>query len=98
LAKESQAGGLAMAEEKFSDNLMRLLVAELHFSNCLAASQHLFDKPYFSLSAVEKGMVDQTVVGHVGGNYQAITPEFLAAQKAQQPMGFVNPASAQSAG
>jgi hypothetical protein len=81
----------AMAEEKFSDNLMRIIAAELHMSNCLIGAREMFGRGYFSLGETEKAALHQTVLLAVGGNYQALTPEFLAAQKAQQPVGFVTP-------
>lgn len=87
-----------MAEEKFSDNLLRMIAAELHFSNCLAVSQHLLGKPYLALSPVERGLVDRAVMENVAPNYQNITPKLLSHQEAPQPMGFVTPASGKSGG
>jgi hypothetical protein len=77
-----------MANEAFSHNLMRMLAAELHCLLGMTASREMFGKSYFSLGLAEKGAVDQAVNGIVAGNYQAITPEFLAGQQGQQPMGF----------
>jgi hypothetical protein len=37
-----------MADEKFSENLKRLIAAELHFLNRMTASQEMFGKSYFS--------------------------------------------------
>ncbi len=85
-----------MAEENFSNNLMRALVAELHVLNGMTAAREMFGKSYFSLGLAERGVVDQAVIGMVGGNYQVITPEFLAGQQAQQPMGFRAPSQSQS--
>ena len=84
-----------MADEKFSDNLLRMVAAELHFANCVAASQQMFGKGYFALGASEKIAVDQAVFGHIASNYQAITPESLVAQKTPQPVGFQAPAKGQ---
>jgi hypothetical protein len=79
-----------MAEQTFSENLMRALVAELHFLNGLMAAQAMYGRGYFSLGVGEKAAVDQAVMQVVGGNYAAITPEWLAGPQAlgQQPMGF----------
>ena len=60
----------------------------------MTVAREMFGKGYFSLGVSEKGTVDQTVLGAVGGNYQAITPAFLAGQQVQQPMGFGVPAAA----
>jgi hypothetical protein len=82
-----------MAEEKFSDNLMRAIVAELHFLNAMTAAREMFGKSYFSLGVAEKVAVDQAVLGNMSGNYQALTPTFLAGQQAQEPAGFGFPTS-----
>jgi len=77
-----------MAEEKFSDNLMRMIGAELHLLNGMTAAREMFSKSYFSLGVGEKVAVDQAVFGMLAANYQALTPEFLANQQAQNPVGF----------
>ena len=82
-----------MVEESFSDNLMRVIAAELHFLNAMTAAREMFGKSYFALGIPEKIAVDQAVLGSIAANYQAITPAFLAAQQPQQPMGFGVPAS-----
>jgi hypothetical protein len=80
-----------MAEEKFSDNLLRAIAAELHFLNGMTAAREMFAKSYFSLGLSEKIAVDQAVLGMVAANYQTLTAESLAAQQSQQPMGFRAP-------
>ena len=80
-----------MAEEKFSDNLMRAITAELLFLNGMTAAREMFGKSYFSLGTGEKVAVDQAVLSMIAGNYQMLTAEFLAAQKASEPMGFRTP-------
>lgn len=80
-----------MADERFSDNLMRMLAAELHLLNCVTVAREMFGRGYFSLGPQEKGLVDQTVLQIVGGNYNALTPQFLATQQARPPMGFQAP-------
>ncbi len=80
-----------MAQEKFSENLLRAIVAELHLLNGMTAAREMFGKGYFSLGIGERAAVDQTVVGSIAALYQNITPEFLAGQQAQQPVGFRAP-------
>jgi hypothetical protein len=87
-----------MAEEKFSDNLWRMLAAELHFSNAMVAAREMFGRSYFSLGAGEKAAVDHAVFANVQGNYQAITPRFLASQTTKQPMGFRAPQTSDTSG
>jgi hypothetical protein len=77
-----------MAEEKFGENLMRMIAGELHVLSSLAVAREMFGKGYFSLGAGERAIVDQAVMTMVGANYQAITPQYLAAQTPQQPLGF----------
>lgn len=76
-----------MASEEFGLNVLRMVAAELHLSNALAASQAMFGKGYFSLSPQEKVVVDQTVFAQLASNYQSITPELLG-QEQRQPVGF----------
>jgi len=87
-----------MAEEKFDENLMRMIAAEMHVLSCLIASREMFAKGYFSLGTGERAIVDQAVVTMVGANYQAITPQYLASQTTPQPMGFRAPTEAPNAG
>jgi hypothetical protein len=77
-----------MADEKFSDNLLRMVAAELHFLNCVTAGREMFGKGYFSLSPTEKNAVDQAVLAGIAGNYGALTPEMLANVASRQPVGF----------
>src|ERR1700691_5355748 len=86
-----------MADEDFQQNILRMIAAELWFIAGLQASQATFGKSYTSLSVVEKGVVDQLVNGALGGNYNQITPAWLAGQKAATTVGFAVPASAQPA-
>ena len=85
-----------MADEKFSDNLMRMIAAELHLLNGMTAAREMYGKGYFSLGVLEKAAVDQAVFGMLASNYQTLTPEFLATQQAQQPIGFRVPTQSQS--
>jgi hypothetical protein len=88
-AKAWDPGSYTMAE--FETNLMRAQLAATWFSLCLQTAHDLLGKSYLSLSQAEKTAVDQVVLANVGANFQAITPEWLAAQPAQQPMGFQAP-------
>ena len=76
-----------MADE-FSQNLLRVIVAELHFLGGLNAAREMYGKSYFALGVGEKVAVDQAVLNAVGGNYAVITREWLAGQQTQQPVGF----------
>jgi hypothetical protein len=73
---------------EFDTNLSRAQLAATWFSLCLQVSHDLFDRGYLSLSVPEKFAVDQAVLGHVAALYQTTTPEGLAAQTTQAPMGF----------
>jgi hypothetical protein len=84
-----------MPDETFNQNLLRAIAAELHFLNGMTAAREMFGRSYFSLGVGEKTAVDQAVVGMVAANYQWLTPESLAAQTTQQPMGFPTQASTQ---
>ena len=77
-----------MADESFSDNLLRAIAAELHLLTGMTAAREMYGKSYFSLGVGEKAAVDQAVLAMVAANYQWLTPESLAAQRGQQPMGF----------
>jgi hypothetical protein len=77
-----------MSEEKFSENLMRMVAAELHVLNALTAAREMYGKSYFSLGGGEKAAIDHAVLGLLAGSYQGITPELLAAHKPHEPMGF----------
>ena len=81
----------AMAEEIFSDNLLRMIAADLHFLATVTAAREMFGRSYFSLGASEKLAINQTILANLQGNYQAITPQFLASQTTKEPMGFVAP-------
>jgi hypothetical protein len=85
-----------MAEKDlgFDTNLMRFVAAQLHFLLGMTAAREMFEKSYFALGISEKAAVDQIVTANVAGNFQALTPAFLAAQPAQQPVGFGIPAAA----
>jgi hypothetical protein len=84
-----------MAE--FDTNLMRMVAAELYFLASLQGARELLGKSYLSLSVAEKAAVDQMVLGGIGGNYRAITPEVLKQQGTQQAVGFQTTAAAGAA-
>jgi hypothetical protein len=77
-----------MPDDKFETNLSRLIAAELYVLLGLQTSREMFGKSYFALGISEKQVVDQTVFGQVGANYQSLTPEMLAAQTAKPAVGF----------
>jgi hypothetical protein len=83
-----------MAEQTFTENLMRCVVAELHFLNCMTGAREMFGRSYFSLGETEKTALHQVVLGAVGGNYQGVTREWLTGHAQQQPVGFVHQAPA----
>jgi hypothetical protein len=87
-ARQEKAWEGIMADENFSDNLLRAVASELHLLNRMTAAREMFSKSYFSLGVVEKATVDQTVMSMVAGIYQSFTPEALASRKAQEPIGF----------
>lgn len=64
--------------QSFETNLMRLAVAQQFLMLAMEVSRDLFGKGYHSLSAIEKGVVDQTLHSAVAGNYQTLTAEFLS--------------------
>ena len=77
-----------MPEQKFGDNLLRAIAAELNLLNRMTAAREMFGKSYFSLGGGEQIAVNQAVFGIVATNYQNLTAESLATQKAPEPMGF----------
>jgi len=81
-----------MTDEKFETNLLRVIAAEMLFSLGLQAAREMYGKSYFALGLGERAAVDQAVIGAIGGNYQALTPEFLKGQMPKQPVGFQPPA------
>ncbi len=78
-----------MAEERFDENLLKLIAAEVFFLVGMQTSREMYGKSYFSLGVGEKGAVDQAVLANVGGNYRSITPEFLKTQSTPQAVGFL---------
>jgi hypothetical protein len=76
-----------MSNGNFDTNLRRMISAELYFLCGMTASREMYGKSYFALGVGERAVIDQTVLGAVGGNYRAITPEMLTQQQAQ-PAGF----------
>jgi hypothetical protein len=77
-----------MAEELFSDNLLRAIFAQLHFQSAMITAREMFGKGYFALGVSEKASVDQMVLGMVSANYQHTKPEALATHKTHEPIGF----------
>ncbi len=78
-----------MAEEKFETNLVKMIAAELYYLASLQTAREIFSKSYFSLGAAEKVAVDQMVLGTIGANFQAITPQLLMGQTSPSTVGFL---------
>ena len=74
-------------DENYATNILRAILANLHFQTAMTVSRELFGKSYFALGVAEKATVDQVALSHVGGNYNSLTPEFFA-QPERQPAGF----------
>ena len=74
-----------MAED-FMTNIARMIAAT--YSASLQTAREMYGKSYFELGIGEKVTVDQMAFGTVAPNYQAVTPENLNRQTAQQPAGF----------
>lgn len=85
-----------MAEETFSENLLRAAIAQLHLLNGMTAAREMYGKGYFALGVMEKATVDQTVINMIATNYQAITAEYLATPKASEAVGFLAQVQAKS--
>lgn len=82
-----------MPEENYEINLLRMIFAELYILLSMTGSREMYGKSYFSLGLSEKPAVDQAVWGLVSASYQAMTPELLKAQTAQQQVGFQTPSA-----
>lgn len=85
-----------LPEEIFSDNLLRMVAAELHLLVGMTAAREMYRKGYFALGVGEKTAVDQAVLQMLTANYQWVTAEMLAAPKTQGPMGFRFPSESNS--
>jgi hypothetical protein len=79
---------MAANNDDFEPNLLRLLCGQFWSLLSLTASREMFGKSYYSLSATEKQVVDQTVLNQIGANYAAMTPEFLKGADPKPPAGF----------
>lgn len=77
-----------MADENFTDNLLRAIYAQLNFQTSLLAAREMYGKGYFELGVLEKATLDQTVGGMVSASFQHLTPESLASHVQHGPMGF----------
>lgn len=86
-----------MSDATFQENLLKSISASVYFLVGLVAAREMFSKSYFSLGAAEKIAVDQAVLGHIAGNFQALTPEMLQSQTKQVPVGFQAPPPAKPA-
>jgi hypothetical protein len=77
-----------MAEDKFGEDLLRVVAAQLHFQCGLLTAREMFGKSYFSLGVAEKVAVDQVVQTHVSSHYLGITPKALGSKKVGEAIGF----------
>jgi len=68
--------------------LLKMVAAEMHFSNQMKVAQGMFGKSYFALGMIEKAAVDQAAIVGVASNFQQITPEFLRGPALGSKMGF----------
>jgi hypothetical protein len=84
-------GATDMAEEKFETNLLRAISAEIFVLVGMEMAREMFGKSYFALGVGEKGIVDQQAFGMIGGNYNALTAEFLKTQGPKGTLGFQIP-------
>jgi hypothetical protein len=83
---------MAKKEFDFSENVMRLIAAELRLLNGMTVAREMFGKAYFALGVNEKAVVDQTVLAMVAANFHSLSPETFAGQTIKNPIGFVPPA------
>ena len=81
-----------MADPTFSDNLQRMVLANLYVANLISASRDLFGKGNFSLSETERRSVDQAVWATVSPIYQwaASSEALIPNEQNRQPPGFVH--------
>ena len=89
---------MAKNPNPFETNLMRVVVAELHFLAGINAAREMYGKSYFSLGVGEKTAVDQAVLGQIGANYQLLMPELLQSQAPPREAGFQIPTTGQKRG
>jgi hypothetical protein len=76
----------------FSENLVKLIAAELRLLNGMTVAREMFAKSYFSLGVGEKAVVDQTVLSMVAANFHSLSPETFADQT-RNPVGFGIPSN-----
>jgi hypothetical protein len=74
-------------DDEFVTNLLRSILANSHLQTTMMISRDMYGKGYFSLSPVEKGVVDQIALSHVAANHNALTRDFFG-QPERQAAGF----------
>ena len=85
------------ADEKFSENLLRMIGAGVVSSTALVASREMFGRSYFSLGVAERQILDAAALQMIIGNYHSLTAESLAnlggqqSPQASQEVGFRAP-------
>ena len=81
-----------MADVDFTENLVKLVAAQMQILVSSQVAQDMFGKSYHALGNMEKIAVDQAAMGMTAANYNILTPEYLRTQpQIQQPVGFVAP-------
>ena len=71
--------------EKFSEDILRFIAAEVHLLNAQTAARELFGRSYFSLRPGDRNEVNQKVYRSVFNLYRWVTPEHLAGKEEQPP-------------
>jgi hypothetical protein len=77
-----------MNNSEFDTNILKLIAAQLTFSNSLLAAREMFGKSYFALGQQEKIAVDQAAFGNVAANFQNITPAIFSGPSLGTIAGF----------
>jgi hypothetical protein len=78
-----------MADEKFTENLMRALVAELHMLNLQNASREMFGRGYFSLGigvmATFRKLTSPNAIGRAVASPMRARTRITAAASSKRP-------------
>jgi hypothetical protein len=76
-----------MTEEKYTENLLRAIAANLQALTTLTAAREMFGKSYFSLGGGEQAAADHALWSMIRANYEHLTREALGGQS-KEPVGF----------
>lgn len=80
-------------KDPFQTNLLRALVAELHYANLLRAAQERYSKSLDQLQKPELTALQQAVFADIGALYNLLTPEFLSTPSSTGGPSFGTPPS-----